>query len=82
MNTHIGNRDQICHICEKAYFKNRDLQRHLDVSHKQTTYFCEFCTYTNSRKDYLGNHLKSAHNLDAATRSDVLKRVKFVKNPV
>lgn len=81
-NKHLGIRNHSCHLCEKSYFNVKDLQRHLDVVHKQTTYFCEICSYTNNRKDYLGNHLKSAHSIDAAMRSEMLKRVKFIKNSV
>ncbi|KAG5668144.1 hypothetical protein PVAND_016096 [Polypedilum vanderplanki] len=83
MKTHEGNRDLLCHLCEKSYFFTRDLQRHLDVVHKQTIYFCEFCEFTNSRKDYLGNHLKTAHHLvNNEERNEVLARAKFIKNNV
>lgn len=83
MKTHEGNRDLLCHLCEKSYFFTRDLQRHLDVVHKQTIFFCEFCEFTNSRKDYLGNHLKTAHHLvDNKERNEVLARAKFIKNNV
>lgn len=30
---HEGNRDHLCHLCEKAYFHQKDLKRHLDVHH-------------------------------------------------
>lgn len=81
--THFGTRDLLCHLCEKAYYNNKDLQIHLNVVHKTKTYFCELCEYKNSRRDYIGNHLKSVHSiLDLKSRTEILKRIKVVQNPV
>jgi uncharacterized Zn-finger protein len=82
MKTHVGKRDQLCHLCDKSYFFFKDLQRHLDSAHKQMTFFCELCDFTHSRKEYLGNHLWSAHQLLKDERVQMLKRVKFIKTPV
>lgn len=79
MKSHTGNRDQLCHLCEKKYFNVKDLQKHLDVVHKQTTFYCELCDYTNNRRDYLGNHLRSVHSLKIETRRIMLQRAKIVK---
>lgn len=75
-------------ISEKAYYSNKDLQIHLNVFHNAKTYFCELCEkmnleFTNSRRDYVGNHLKTVHSiLDIKSRSEILKRAKVVYNPV
>lgn len=79
MKFHTGTRDQICHLCEKSYFNVKDLQKHLDVVHGQTTFFCELCDYTNNRRDYLGNHLRTAHSIEQEIRRKMLQRAKIVK---
>lgn len=82
MKMHTGNRDVQCHICEKAYYTIKDLRIHLDVAHNRKTFFCQFCEYSNSRKDYLGNHFKSVHKLDGLEKTEALKRAKCVINEV
>ena len=82
MKTHTGNRKQHqCHLCEKSYYNNKDLQVHLNVFHKAKTYFCELCEFSANRRDYLGNHLKSVHStLDLKSRSKIMNRAKVVCN--
>lgn len=60
-----------------------DLKRHLDVAHKQTVFYCELCTFTISRKDYLRNHLNSAHKqLNSEEKNEILARTKVTRNIV
>lgn len=82
LKIHSGVRDSQCHLCEKSYFLFKDLKIHLDVVHGRKTFFCEFCEYTNSRKDYLGNHLKSAHKLGREKMKESLGRSKCVVKEV
>lgn len=99
---HEGNRDHLCHLCEKSYFHQKDLKRHvrnvwealnsrlifilqfkLDVAHKATIFYCEVCPFTISRKDYLRNHLNSAHkHLTLEEKNDILARTKVTRNSV
>lgn len=83
MKIHAGKRDHACHLCEKSYFHQKDLRLHWDVAHKAKTFHCELCTFTNSRKDYLQNHLNSAHkNLSLEQKKEILARVKVTRKNV
>jgi len=63
--------------------QQKDLKRHLDVAHKQTIYYCSLCAFTISRRDYLRNHLNSAHkHLTIDEKNEIMAKTKVVRNPV
>ena len=60
---HLGQKDNPCHLCEKSYFKEDHLNRHLLNTHKELGYICEVsgCTFKSSKKEFYRSHLQSQH---------------------
>ncbi|KYM75965.1 hypothetical protein ALC53_13679 [Atta colombica] len=40
---HLGERSQICQICEKGFFRKADLRTHLNIHLGTNFYICEIC---------------------------------------
>ena len=53
-----------CDMCEKAYFANIDLQRHIDTIHKGIkSYECHHCDKSFGRVEHRRRHMIAIHKI-------------------
>ena len=64
IKVHLGQRDYLCHLCDKKCFKADHLNKHLLSFHKLPGYKCEVsgCTTTMfAKKEFYRTHLSLTH---------------------
>ena len=58
-----------CYICHKTYTMKCNLRRHLNSTHMDKTFNCNYCAKGFKRNDYLKRHIfKKHHNKDVFSR--------------
>ena len=61
--THQGDKEFLCHLCDKRYFMERDLNRHLRVKHEGPEEGppppCHICQKTFTKASLLRAHVRS-----------------------
>lgn len=62
-----GEKDQICHLCGKAYSTERALQIHFHITHPVeldfASYICDFCNKQYTGRHNILHHFKNWHKL-------------------
>lgn len=78
---HLGQRDFMCHLCEKSFFSSNHLRRHIAVSHEKVKINCfiETCRFSVGRKDYLRNHILSHRELSEEAKNAFLLQIRNMK---
>jgi uncharacterized Zn-finger protein len=78
---HLGQRDHMCHLCEKSFFSANHLRRHIAVSHDRVRVSCfiEGCRFSVGRKDYLRNHILSHRELPEDVKNAYLVKIRDMK---
>ncbi|KAL7023230.1 hypothetical protein ACKWTF_012523 [Chironomus riparius] len=78
---HTGQRDFMCHLCEKSFYSANHLRRHIAVSHDKVRINCfvEGCRFAVGRKDYLRNHILTHRELPEDTKKALLLKVRDMK---
>ncbi|CRK93016.1 CLUMA_CG006469, isoform A [Clunio marinus] len=63
VKTHNGQKDFGCTFCEKSYFSQNDLNRHLFSIHQKMRFFCQVpgCHGNFSRREYYKKHAIAHH---------------------
>ncbi|ESP05447.1 hypothetical protein LOTGIDRAFT_102986, partial [Lottia gigantea] len=57
-----GKERQIkCHLCDKMFLTNQDVQRHMITHTQKKEFLCDICSQVFGRKDHLTRHIKNAH---------------------
>ena len=79
--THTGQRDFMCHLCEKSFFSANHLRRHIVVSHDKVKVNCfvEGCPFSVGRKDYLRNHMMTHRELAEDVKIAYLVKIREMK---
>jgi uncharacterized Zn-finger protein len=79
--THFGQRDHMCHLCEKSFFSANHLRRHISVSHDKVRVNCfvEGCRFSVGRKDYLRNHIQTHRELPDDVKNEYLIKIRDMK---
>lgn len=81
LKIHTGQRDFMCHLCEKSFYSANHLRRHIAVSHDKVRVNCfvEGCRFSVGRKDYLRNHILNHRELPEDLKKDYLIKVRDMK---
>lgn len=77
--THQGQKDFACSFCDKSYFSQNDLNRHLFSIHEKLRFFCQVngCHGNFSRREYYKKHAVVHHqNLGAGELEKLLQTIK------
>lgn len=78
---HTGQRDFMCHLCEKCFYSSNHLRRHIAVSHEKVRVNCfvNGCKFSVGRKDYLRNHIKTHRELSEDVKKAYLIKIRDMK---
>jgi len=70
LKMHTGNKDFICNLCDARYHKKRNLDRHIQVVHQKSRFFCQIagCNASLCNKDNYRAHLRKVHTDNPETK--------------
>ncbi|KAL7013561.1 hypothetical protein ACKWTF_015466 [Chironomus riparius] len=74
MKTHANQKDHVCTYCDKRYFSQNDLNRHIFSIHQKLRFFCEEpgCHGNFSRREYYKKHAMTHHQNIGTERLELL----------
>ncbi|XP_064626585.1 PR domain zinc finger protein 15-like [Lineus longissimus] len=57
----IMQRKEKCPHCDKRFYTQKDVRRHVLVHTREKDYLCQYCPHRFGRRDHLIRHLRKAH---------------------
>jgi zinc finger protein PLAG1 len=57
----IMQRKQKCPHCDKRFYTQKDVRRHIIVHTREKDFLCQYCPQRFGRRDHLTRHLRKAH---------------------
>ncbi|KAG5669393.1 hypothetical protein PVAND_017280 [Polypedilum vanderplanki] len=79
IKTHKNQKDFVCGFCDKSYFSQNDLNRHISSIHQKLRFFCEIpgCNGNFSRREYYKKYALTHHqNLGSEKLENLLQKIK------
>lgn len=80
IKVHQGQKDFDCEYCDKSYFFQAHLKRHVVSMHMKLKIDCELCQSSFVRKETYRNHIINQHpNISNEEQERILSKIRHMK---